>query len=124
MCISEALKHLHVMYHIVPCFQVMSVYASSHSIACAEYRVGQCVLTRSCSHSFASLVSNSIQSEEWYVFQIKRHTRSVAPGGQKRCEPIKLLSCCTGSFAEAAVLQALLAYKFGSAGLLVTVSEY
>ena len=69
---------------------------------------GQCVMTRSCSHSFASLVSSSIQSEEWYVFQIKRHTRSIAPGGQKRTEPIKLLSCCTGSFAEAAALQALL----------------
>ena len=44
--------------------------------------------------------------EEWYVFTIMRLTRHVKPGGVVRRTPLKLMSSCTGSFAEAGVLQA------------------
>ena len=47
-------------------------------------------------------------AEEWYVFAIKRALRNVKPGGSKRSpkDPITLMSSCSGSMAEASVLQA------------------
>ncbi|CAE8638766.1 unnamed protein product [Polarella glacialis] len=60
------------------------------------------------SESEAKLVACSPQtSDQWYVQLLKAHTKDIVPGGTQISGPIELLSGCTASFAEAAVLEAL-----------------
>jgi hypothetical protein len=65
------------------------------------------------SESEAKLVACSPQtSDQWYVQLLKAHTKDIVPGGTQISGPIELLSGCTASFAEAAVLEVQLLWCY------------